>query len=115
MNIIVACMFSFFVLPVMPWWFIAITGTIVGFSSKGIFSSFFSGFLCGAIPWSTILIYKYLSGADILIGRVSGMLGMEGLIGALLATVVIGGLTAGMGALCSYLFKNAFKDQLTKA
>ena len=40
---------------------------------------------------------------------------MEGLIGALLATIVIGGLTAGMGALCSYLFKNAFKDQLTKA
>ena len=115
MNIIVVSMFSFFVLPVMPWWFLAITGTIVGFSSRSILSSFFSGFLCGAIPWTTILIYKYFSSADILIGRVSGMLGMEGLIGTLLATIAIGGLTGGMGALCSYLFKNAFKDQLTKA
>ena len=115
MTIVVVCMFSFFVLPVMPWWFIAVTGTIVGLSSKGVFSSFFGGFLCGAIPWTAMLIFKYYTGADLLIIRVSGMLGMEGLLGALLATVAIGGLTAAMGSLCSYTFKSAFKDQLTKA
>ena len=114
MNVIVICCLSFFVLPEMPWWVVAILASIAGFTSKGLFTSIINGFLCGSLPWASILIYKYYTGAELLVHRVSGVVGMEGLTGALLSTIVIGGAVGAMGALCSYTFKVAFKDQLIK-
>jgi len=114
MNVIVVCFLSLLVLPEMPWWAIAILSSVAGLTSRGLFTSIANGFLCGALPWISILIYKYYNGADLLIYRVSGIIGMDGLSGALLATLFIGGSVGAMGALCSYTFKVAFKDQLIR-
>lgn len=114
MNVIVICCFSFFVLPEMPWWFVAILASMTGLTSKRVLTSIINGFLCGSIPWVTILLYRYYSGAELLVHRVSGIIGMDGLSGALLATAIIGGAMGAMGALCSYTFKIAFKDQLIR-
>ena len=114
MNVIVICCFSFFVLPEMPWWFVAILASMADLTSKRFFTSIINGFLCGSIPWVTILLYRYYSGAELLVHRVSGIIGMDGLSGALLATAIIGGAMGAMGALCSYTFKIAFKDQLIR-
>ena len=114
MNVIVICCFSFFVLPEMPWWFVAILASMTGLTSKRFFTSIINGFLCGSIPWVTILLYRYYSGAELLVHRVSGIIGMDGLSGALLTTAIIGGVMGAMGALCSYTFKIAFKDQLIR-
>jgi hypothetical protein len=114
MNVIVICCFSFFVLPEMPWWFISILASMAGFTSKGALTSIANGFLCGSIPWVSTLLYHYYTGSQLLIHRVSGIIGMENLSGALFATVLIGGVVGAMGALCSYTFKVAFKDQLIR-
>ena len=98
----------------MPWWSLAILSSIAGLTSKGFFTSIVNGFLCGSLPWVSILIYNYYTGAELLIHRVSGVIGMDGLTGALFATTTIGGAIGAMGALCSYTFKIAFKDQLIK-
>jgi hypothetical protein len=110
MNVIVICCFSFFVLPEMPWWFISILGSMAGLTSKRVHTSIANGFLCGSIPWVFILVYYHYTGSQLLIHRVSGIIGMENLSGALLATIFIGGVVGAMGALCSYTFKNAFKN-----
>jgi len=114
MNIIVVCLLSFLVLPQMPWWFIVVLSSIVGLKSKGLLSTVFSGFICGALPWTLVLIYSYNSGVDLLIHRVSGIFGMDGITGAALVTIAVGGLIGSLGSLCSYTFTVAFKDQLIK-
>ncbi len=112
MNILVVCLLSFLILPQMPWWFIAILASTVGLKSRGLLSTIVGGFLCGALPWTLVLVYSYYSGMHILIHRVSGIFGMEGIMGAALATIAVGGLIGTLGALCSYTFTSAFKDQL---
>jgi hypothetical protein len=98
----------------MPWWCIVILSSIVGLNSKGLISTICSGFICGSLPWTLVLIYSYYSGVHLLIHRVSGIFGMEGLWGATLVTVTVGGIVGALGALCSYSFRIAFKDQLIR-
>ena len=98
----------------MPWWFIVVLSSIVGLKSKGLLSTVFSGFLCGSLHWTLVLIYSYNSGMDLLIHRVSGIFGMDGITGEALVTIAVGGLIGSLGSLCSYTFTVAFKDQLIK-
>ena len=115
MTMIIAVYFlSFLILPQLPWWFIAVLSTIIGFNSKRMLQSIVAGFVCGALPWVSILIYNYYNGAELLIGRVSGIISMDGLLGAFMATVVVGGITGCLGSLSAFTFKLAFKDQLIK-
>ena len=73
MMIIAVCFLSFLILPKLPWWFIAVLSTIIGYNSKGLFQSIIAGFVCGALPWVSILVYNYYNGAELLIGRVSAL------------------------------------------
>ena len=112
--IIAVCFLSFLILPQLPWWFIAVLSTIIGYNSKGVFQSIIAGFVFGALPWVSILVYNYYNGAELLIGRVSGIISMDGLLGAFIATLLIGGITGLLGSLSAFTFKLAFKDQLIK-
>ena len=114
MMIIAICFLSFFILPQLPWWFIAVLSTFIGYNSKGVFQSIMAGFACGALPWVFILVYNYYNGAEILISRVSGFFSMDGLIGAFIATLLIGGITGLLGSLSGFTFKKAFQNQLIK-
>ena len=114
MMIMAVCFLSFLILPQLPWWFIAILSTIIGYNSKGVFQSIIAGFMCGFLPWISILVYNYYNGAELIIGRVSGIFSMDGLLGAFIATLLIGGITGLLGSLSGFTFKQAFKDQLIK-
>ena len=111
MNIVFISLFSIFVLPQLPWWGISITASMAGFTSKKYISAMLSGFLCGAIPWSIVFIYKYYLGAQIIIQRVADMISVQNWIGLLLVTAFIGGALGLLGSICAYSFKKAFKDQ----
>ena len=122
MNVAVICVISLIILPYLPSWFIAITSSMIGLISKSLIRSIGNGFLCGSIPWLLTALYKYFFGASILMDRVGKMfpfegwpLGLDGWIGALLVTAVIGGILGAMGGVCGYLFKDAFKNQLIKS
>ena len=114
MMILALCFLSFLILPQLPWWFIAILSTFIGYNSKGVFQSIMAGFIFGFLPWIFILVYNYYNGAEIIIGRVSGFFSMDGLIGAFIATLLIGGITGLLGSLSGFTFKQAFQDQLIK-
>ena len=114
MMILALCFLSFLILPQLPWWFIAILSIFIGYNSKGVFQSIMAGFICGFLPWIFILVYNYYNGAEIIIGRVSGIFSMDGLIGAFIATLLIGGITGLLGSLSGFTFKQAFQDQLIK-
>jgi len=109
MNVIVISIFSLFVLSQLPWWFLVITSSMAGLISKNYITSILNGFLCGALPWLVMFIYKLNAGGELLITRVSSMIGFEHWAGAMIATIVIGGLSGLMGSLCAYTFKKAFK------
>ena len=112
MNIAVICVFSLLILSQLPWWMIVVTSSMAGLISRGILTSLANGFICGATPWAVMFLYRYNFGADILINRVSSMLGVEHMSGALIATILVGGVCGALGSLCSYTFKKAFRDQL---
>ena len=114
MMILALCFLSFLILPQLPWWFIAILSIFIGYNSKGVFQSIMAGFIFGFLPWIFILVYNYYNGAEIIIGRVSGFFSMDGLIGAFIATLLIGGITGLLGSLSGFTFKQAFQDQLIK-
>ena len=115
MNVIFICAFSLLVLSQLPWWFVVITSSMAGLISKNFFTSLLNGFLCGALPWLTIFLYRLYTGGELLITRVSSMIGIEHWAGAMLATVIIGGVSGVLGSLCAYTFKRAFRDQLTSS
>ena len=115
MNVIFICVFSLFVLSQLPWWFVVITSSMAGLISKSFLTSLLNGFLCGALPWLTIFIYRLYTGGELLITRVSSMIGFEHWIGAMIVTLIIGGFSGIMGSICAYTFKKAFKDQLTSS
>ena len=73
MMILALCFLSFLILPQLPWWFIAILSIFIGYNSKGVFQSIMAGFIFGFLPWIFILVYNYYNGAEIIIGRVSGI------------------------------------------
>ena len=112
MNIIFICIFSVLILSQLPWWMIVITSSMAGLISKSLFTSLLNGFLCGALPWFTVFLYKFYTGGELLITKISSMIGFENWIGAMIITIIIGGLSGILGSLCSYTFKRAFKDQL---
>ena len=112
MNIIIISVFSLFVLSQLPWWFVVVTSSMAGLVSRSYITSILNGFLCGALPWLTMFIYKLYTGGELLITRVSFMIGFEHWAGAMIATILIGGFCGLMGSVCAYSFKKAFKDQL---
>jgi|TARA_B110000263_G_scaffold64162_1_gene55363 hypothetical protein len=112
MNIIVISIFSLFVLSQLPWWFVVITSSMAGLISKNYLTSILNGFLCGALPWLAMFTYKLYTGGELIITRVSSMIGFEHWAGAMIVTIVIGGFCGLLGSLCAYSFKKAFKNQL---
>ena len=113
MNVIFICILSLFILPQLPWWAVYVMGSAIGLVSKSCIKSLGNGFLCGSIPWTVASLYGYYNGAELLMTRVSGMLGFEGWIYALLVSLTIGGVAGSLGAVTGYSFKKAFKDQLS--
>ena len=113
MNVIFICILSLFILPQLPWWAVSFMGSAVGFVSKSYIKSLGNGFLCGSIPWTVAALYSYINGAELLMTRVSSMLGFEGWVFALLVSLAIGGVAGALGAVTGYSFKRAFKDQLS--
>ena len=73
MNVIVISIFSLFVLSQLPWWFVVITSSMAGLISKNYITSILNGFLCGALPWLLMFIYKLNAGGELLITRVSSL------------------------------------------
>jgi hypothetical protein len=112
MNVIMISIFSLFVLSQLPWWFVVITSSMAGLISRNYLTSILNGFMCGTLPWLAMFIYKLYTGGELIITRVSSMIGFEHWAGAMIATIVIGGFCGLMGSLCAYSFKKAFRDQL---
>tara|TARA_B100001123_G_scaffold13627_1_gene15642 strand:- start:153 stop:500 length:348 start_codon:yes stop_codon:yes gene_type:complete len=115
MNVIIISVFSLFVLSQLPWWFIVVTSSMAGLISKNYVTSILNGFACGSSPWAVMFIYKLYMGGELIIVRVSSMIGFDHWIGAFCATFVIGGICGIMGSICAFSFKIAFDDQLTNS
>ena len=115
MNVIFISIFSLLILSQLPWWSVIITSSMIGLISKGPFTSLLNGFLCGAIPWTAVFLYRFYTGGELLIGKVSLMMGINHWSGALAVTIIIGGICGLLGSMCAYTFKIAFKDQLTNS
>ena len=114
MNIIFIIILSLFILPQLPWWTISFLGSAIGFTSKSYTKSLIIGFIYGSTTWLIVNLHAYYSGAELLMTRVSGMLGYDGWVYSLLVSIIIGGIAGSLGSLSGYSFKRAFKDQLNK-
>jgi len=95
---------------IFDFWIIVVVAAIVGaLLQKSGATSFLIGFVGGAMLWG-IVAYRLDSGnMGILSSRVGELLGGIGGTGVLLATLLLGGILGGMGAMTGALGRNLLK------
>jgi hypothetical protein len=93
-------------------WLMIVAGGVAGFLVKRGWLSFFVGFAAIAIGWGVYLVvFASTSPLQRFLGIVGTVLGMPGEV-VVLATLVIGGLMGGLGALVgAYVTQLAIKDR----
>ena len=94
-------------------WLMIVAGGVAGFMVKKGWLSFIIGFAAIAIGWGVYLIvYAVTSPFQRFLGIVGAAIGIPGEV-VVLATLVIGGLMGGLGALVgAYVTQLAIKDRL---
>ena len=84
---------------VLPWWWPAIVGVVLGFwKPDARFKAFRATFLGTALAWGVTASFFQIGNHGLLAGKVAGIFGLPNgwfLVGI---TALIGGLTAGFGA-----------------
>ncbi len=93
------------------WWTVAIAafigGAIFGTSSGETFAK---GMTAVIILWLLMTLYYHFSTQGILSNKIAQILPVGGNVGVLiLATVLIGGLVSGWGAMSGFLVRNLFR------
>ena len=100
---------GWFVQPVTPWWSIAalaaIASAIFGYR---YWSAIGAAFLGGFILWYFVASQFDAANESILSGRIGTMLGGLSASMVLVATGIIGGITAGLGGWLGYAAKSLF-------
>jgi hypothetical protein len=89
-----------------PWWWPAVPGLVAGFwRPDKPFRDFLAAVLGGAGAWAVAALWFDVRNEGLLSGRVAPLFHLPGGGGLILATGLIGGLTAGLGALFGKRFR----------
>jgi hypothetical protein len=111
-KLLVAFLLALFVLaasllggPFFPWWWPAVPGLLAGFWKPGATRAFFAAFLGAALGWGAVAIYLDWRNAGLLSARIAAMFHLPGAAGLIAATALVGGVTAGLGALVGNHFR----------
>ncbi len=104
-KIVFTAVVAFLLQIYLPWWSVVIAGFAISFIlSSGGMSSFFAGFLGVGLLWFTLALFIDNANDGILSNKVAQIFTLPNSFLLILITAIIGGLTAGFGALSgSYL------------
>ncbi|MXV15124.1 hypothetical protein [Hufsiella ginkgonis] len=116
MLFILIAVFSLLLQFFLPWWIIApvsaVLAALVGGTAR---NAFFSSFMAIFVMWIGVSLSKSIPNQHLLSGKVAVMLGLpqspSSWIIVLLATGIIGGLTASVSALAGYYWRAALKKK----
>ena len=108
---IVIVVLSFIMGYFFEWWTVAIAafigGAIFGTSSGETFAK---GMAAVIILWLVMICYYHFSTQGILSNKIAQILPVGGNVGVLIAaTVLIGGIVGGWGAMSGFLMRNLFR------
>jgi hypothetical protein len=111
LNIVAIIVAGALVNLIAPWYFVA----LIAFASSMIFSekalfAFLTGFAGVFLLWLFTAIAATWGNEGILVGRMSELIGMSGMVLYLL-TALIGGLTGGFASLSGFFLKDLFNQK----
>lgn len=94
----------------LPFWSLTIAAAIIAllFQDRNNLQSFLAGFVAGGLLWYIAAFLISLDNLGILSGRMGELFGISGAT-VILVTGVMGGLLAGMGALCGTMTRRAIE------
>jgi hypothetical protein len=89
-----------------PWWWPAVPGLVTGFWKPGRPARGFVVALLGSgLAWGLTALWIDVRNHGLLSGRIAPLFHLPGSAGLLLATALVGGLTAGLGSLFGARFR----------
>lgn len=91
--------------PFFPWWWPAVPGLIAGFWRPGATRAFFTAFVGAAVAWGAVAIGLDARNAGLLSARIAPLFHLPGAMGLVAVTAIVGGVTAGLGALVGNHFR----------
>lgn len=97
--------------PFTPWWTIAVWTAVLGILiDQKAYVHFWAAFAGAALLWGAWAFVLSQENEGILAERIGELFGGIGGYAVLVATALIGGLTAGLGAVTGSLGRKAFYD-----
>ena len=107
-SIIVTGLLAFACGLYLPWWSVAIAAFVVAcFIYQPPLLSFLTGFCAILLLWFGLLLKINAANENILVDRVSMIIGMGGSFTLIIIACVIGSITGGLGALTGSLLRKA--------
>src|SRR5215217_4589791 len=91
--------------PFFPWWWPAVPGLLAGFWRPGATRAFIASALGAGLGWAAVALYFDWRNAGLLSARIAALFHLPGSAGLLFATAIVGGVTAGLGALVGNHFR----------
>lgn len=92
--------------PFFAWWWPVAPGLLAGFAKPARAGrSFFAAFLGGGAAWMAAALWLDFRNDGLLSSRVAPLFHLPGSFGLALAAALIGGITAGLGALLGVRFR----------
>jgi hypothetical protein len=92
--------------PLFAWWWPAVPGLVAGFWKPARpAQGFFLAALGGALAWAAVALWFDARNDGLLSARIASLFLLPGSAGLILATAMVGGITAGLGSLFGARFR----------
>ncbi|MFT6881717.1 MAG: hypothetical protein ACI83W_001595 [Marinoscillum sp.] len=115
-RIVLIFLFTYLLSFYAPWWIIFAVSFLVGFFIYGHpFNAFLAGFLGGGILWLSYSWYLDLNTNSILTNKIVALFPFEDPFTLIALSGLVGGLSAGFGALSGNSFRGLFIKKQKKS
>lgn len=89
-----------------PWWWPAVPGLLAGFWRPARMArGFVASFVGGGLAWAVAALWFDVRNGGLLSARIAALFRLPGGAGLIAATALVGGVTAGLGALFGARFR----------
>jgi len=92
--------------PLFAWWWPAVPALLTGFwKPTQPVRGFFAALLGSGLAWGVVALWLDARNDGLLAGRIAPLFHLPGAAGLIVATSLVGGLTAGLGSLFGACFR----------
>ena len=91
------------ILPFLPWWSLVIHAFLFGKIYTSASKAFFAAGLGGTIAWGMMILFRFQTGGELIIRRVTDMMGVNSPWILILITLLIPMIISGLAGVCGMM------------